>query len=195
MFSSKRFFFNSTPSKNTSFWAKKSFCISLNFNCRYTIDTRVFTAHLWYSGEWQYDAFNFIAILHSIGVYILLASIYDANAQYQIWCFWVMLITDRHTYTRNYRSQFGFRLKRVSKRVNPWISPCQKINPKSNTISTIYWQEKEKSCLDRKTLEKCDKDEIICSSIYQQIFINDEIFFLKFVIYFKVFFKQFSDIM
>ena len=45
-------FFNSTPAKSKNIWLKLSFYVSSNSKCRYTINTRVFTAHLWFSGEW-----------------------------------------------------------------------------------------------------------------------------------------------
>ena len=47
------FFFNSTLAQNTSVWVKYTFCVSSKLSCRYTIDTRVFTAHLRFSGKKQ----------------------------------------------------------------------------------------------------------------------------------------------
>ena len=43
------FFFNSTPAKNTHFWVKSLLRVSSDLSYRYTIETRVLTAQIWFS--------------------------------------------------------------------------------------------------------------------------------------------------
>ena len=45
------FFFNSTPAKDTNFWVKLLLCVSSDLSYRYTIETRVHTAHIWFPDE------------------------------------------------------------------------------------------------------------------------------------------------
>ena len=46
-------FFNLTPAKNTNFWVKLLLCVSSDLSYRYTIETRVLAAHIWFSDEKQ----------------------------------------------------------------------------------------------------------------------------------------------
>ena len=44
-------FFFSTPAKNTNFWVKLLLCVSSDLSYRYTIETQILTAHVWFSDE------------------------------------------------------------------------------------------------------------------------------------------------
>ena len=44
-------FFNSTPAKYTNFCVKLLLCVSSDLSFRYTIETRVLTADIWFSDK------------------------------------------------------------------------------------------------------------------------------------------------